>query len=416
MVAMSAPSVSRSHQARSASRRSNVLARAVSPSGPTSSPTIRATSCSTVRGSIRSTDSQVEMAGSGRAPPPGPTRAPGAGRVDLVVLGLAGVQRGDLRRAGRGQTAAGHLRLDLGPSGGKCVGAPGGGYRRVGDAIADRSPLDPEAAGKFGAQLGLVEIPGSLHVQIEPAGVERAVAVVGCPGQVRGQDMGVQVRVCCPARPVSERRAHEPGPINRLDTVRASPGAARLASRKARAAWTATSSAAADLPRSSCSASPNSTDTDFGARNVRSKPGTRSDPVRTNGTPSTGSLPANTAANAPASTLPSTSSPPAPLRSGDPVPLPDRGSSPPRRQPPCAGRNARCGHELPISTRRRHAAPRRVRIRSDASSCAFFVTSSSTGPEWSAPLVSFALVASVPSSSSVGWRFAGSSKSESDVG
>ena len=131
-------------------------------------------------------------------------------RVDLIVLGLAGIQRGDLRGAGRGDTPTVHLLFDLGPPNGEGVEHRLGDPDEIRDAVADRSPLDPEAPGQLDAQLRLVEIPGCLRVHIEPSSVERAVAVIGCPGEVRDQDMGVQVRVSCSARPVSERRAREP--------------------------------------------------------------------------------------------------------------------------------------------------------------------------------------------------------------
>jgi hypothetical protein len=86
-----------------------------------------------------------------------------------------------------------------------------GAHRVSGDADDLRHPLDrlrplePEAAGEFEAKLSLVEVPGSETVcPQEAVAVERPPLPVRAPGEVRNDDVRVEVRILGAARPVPE--------------------------------------------------------------------------------------------------------------------------------------------------------------------------------------------------------------------
>ena len=84
--------------------------------------------------------------------------------------------------------------------------------------MTDRCPLDPEAAGELGAELGLVEVAGGAGMQEDVSGVEGAPPVVAAGG-VRDKDVGVEVRVAGSAGAMAKRRGDEPVAANLVDAV-----------------------------------------------------------------------------------------------------------------------------------------------------------------------------------------------------
>ena len=194
---------------------------------------------------------------------------------DPVVLRLAGIQGGDLRGPGRRCTALGERGFDLDPPRRKRSQHWFGDAVDVGDAVHDWTPRHPEALGHLGPQVRLVQVAGGLGVEVEVAAVEGRPAAVRPLRHVRDQHVGVEMWVAGAARSVSERRADEPVARNLVDAVGPAPrptrGSFQIAERLIDRGVVRTGGPARRLrsrPR------PNRTDTDFGARNVRSNPGT----------------------------------------------------------------------------------------------------------------------------------------------
>lgn len=94
----------------------------------------------------------------GLVPPLGPQLL-GTGPA---VLGPSGGVGGQLSGPGRAAPHRLQVGLDLRPALGEGPQQGAGHGRDVGDAVAHRSPLHPEAAGQLGPQLGLVEVPDGL--------------------------------------------------------------------------------------------------------------------------------------------------------------------------------------------------------------------------------------------------------------
>ncbi len=133
--------------------------------------------------------------------------------VDLIVLGLAGLQGGDLRCSGRGVARLGQhfgdlstpLREDLQHLGRHAVD--------VCVAVGDRSPLDTHAGGQQMTEMGLIEMArclGVLEQAIPGDGPPHRPFLAVDPGHVRHHDMGVQQRIARPARPMIKRRRNHP--------------------------------------------------------------------------------------------------------------------------------------------------------------------------------------------------------------
>ena len=140
---------------------------------------------------------------------------------------------------------------------------------------------------------GVVDGAGGPPGPVDRLGVERRPAAVGAAGQVGDQDVGVQLRVAGPAGAVPEpggdepaagqptgpevartRRGRWPGCSTRDARNRPPAPASRRRRRRRRRARRRSGRAPAGRP------SAYSTDTDFGAENVRSNPGTRPFQVR----------------------------------------------------------------------------------------------------------------------------------------
>ncbi len=91
------------------------------------------------------------------------------------------------------------------------------------DSLADRLPLHAERLGEGVAELGLVQEPGGARVGVQVPAVERSPHAVFAEGRVRDHDVGVELRVTGPARPVAERGGDQPVTVEGLDAVVAAP-------------------------------------------------------------------------------------------------------------------------------------------------------------------------------------------------
>ena len=110
-------------------------------------------------------------------------------RVDAVLLGLAGVEGGDLR-AGLGVHAElVHPAFDLDAAAGERAQHRLGDAGELGQAVVADRPLQAEVA-QLVAEHGLVEAAGGLGLQVQLPPVERGPAAVGAAGQVRDQRCG----------------------------------------------------------------------------------------------------------------------------------------------------------------------------------------------------------------------------------
>ncbi len=186
-----------------------------------------------------------------------------------LALGLAGGQRGGLRRRSRRLTPLGHVgddgvaalreRLDQLPVDAVDVGV----------TVADLLPRDPQPGRELVAQLGLVEDPGGLGVGAQLPRIERPPhAIVGGAGEVGDQHVGVQQRIvrreircrnAAATNPSTGSVSTPPAPLreNPAEHCRSPIAASTAASCDA-----TTSAAVSRSPRA------HSSDTDFGARKV----------------------------------------------------------------------------------------------------------------------------------------------------
>jgi hypothetical protein len=96
--------------------------------------------------------------------------------ADVAFLGRAGRQGGDPAGAHRGVGGAG--RKDLCPAGGEGAQMLGIEALDLGDAVAERAPVDPEALGQLVAQVGLIDVAGGLGLVIDRRVVEAGPAPV----------------------------------------------------------------------------------------------------------------------------------------------------------------------------------------------------------------------------------------------
>src|SRR5439155_11934424 len=122
----------------------------------------------------------------------------------VMALGPAGVEGGHLRGPGRVLAPLVEALLDLGPALREQPQHLGGDPSYIGDAVADRSPLQAEVAGEGVAEMGLVEVTGGLGLDIQGAAVERRPASVWPEGEIGHQDVGVQVGIAGPTGAVAE--------------------------------------------------------------------------------------------------------------------------------------------------------------------------------------------------------------------
>ncbi len=141
--------------------------------------------------------------------------------------------------------------------------------RELGQSVVPDRPGEPELT-QLVAQRGLVERAGGLGLGVELLAVQRGKATVGAAGHVRDQDVRVQLRVTGAGGAVPERRRDEPNALQPGDAVLAAADLAGLPLQVASAAETATSCARRTSSISSGPPSANSSDTPFGAENVRS--------------------------------------------------------------------------------------------------------------------------------------------------
>ena len=218
---------------------------------------------------------------------------------DAVVLGAAGVECRGPGGLGGVQAPGRELVLDLAPSGGEQFAELGWDADDLGGAFVDGSPVDAEAAGELVAEVGLVEVAGGAGLPQQRLAVERPPLPVLAVREIRDEHVGVQLRVAGAAGPMRERGGDEPVDRNDLVSVDATTGSAPLAfgasrgpRRLRRRARRGTSRAVSGSP------SPHSTDTDLGAENVRSNPGTRSFRVWVSRIPVLGSRPSRIASRA----------------------------------------------------------------------------------------------------------------------
>ena len=243
-------------------------------------------------------------------------------RIDVVVLSGTGRDREPPRGPDRRVAPFGHRRFDLDPAAAELpqhlVRTPATSPHPC-DRVSHSRPSDRL---RRVAELGLVQEPGRAGVRVQVPAVQRPPHAVLAPGRVRDHDMRVELRVTGPARPMPKRRPDQPA---------ARRPARHRCDRAATATPPAPRSRPPHRPHASCAAmtaaavsgspSAQSTDTDFGADNVRSNAHTRPFPRRRR-TPVDGSAPDNTARKSSSSTSP------ARPNSRRPLPIQRPGTSP----------------------------------------------------------------------------------------
>jgi hypothetical protein len=84
-----------------------------------------------------------------------------------------------------------------------------GHAENVCDPVLDIAPLHAQVGCQAVAQVRLVQVAGRLRVGVDQPRVQRAPAAVAPLAHVRDQDVGVEMRVVRPRRPLAERRGHE---------------------------------------------------------------------------------------------------------------------------------------------------------------------------------------------------------------
>ena len=103
-----------------------------------------------------------------------------------------------------------------------------GDARDVGDPVADRAPLHPEALGQLPPEMRFVQVPDRRQPRVQRPGIERRPPIIARGvGKVGHHHMGVQVRVTGSRRAVPERRGNEPVAIQHGVAGLAPPNPAR---------------------------------------------------------------------------------------------------------------------------------------------------------------------------------------------
>ena len=196
------------------SDRQNTDARSVNPAGPARSSNAPATPLwrePVGRGLVQTASClrRAEPDRFGLGPPEVEQRV----GVDLVVLGLAGLQGGDLRGPGRGVARLGQHFRDLGSPLRERLDHLSRHSDDVRVAVRRRPPLDAHPGGQQVAEVGLIEVArslGMLEQAIPGDGPPHRPLVAVDPGHVRHHHMGVQQRITRPARPMIKRRSDHP--------------------------------------------------------------------------------------------------------------------------------------------------------------------------------------------------------------
>jgi hypothetical protein len=147
--------------------------------------------------------------------------------ADVALLRLAGGECCDLHRA-RGGVRARRLEY-LRAAGGEGPQVLVGEARDLGDALAGRLPLDPEAAGQLMAKVGLVDVGGGLGVVVDRRVVEAGPAPVRSLRRVGDQDVGVQLRIAVARGAVEVARGQVAVALDELRASGSAPRPARLA-------------------------------------------------------------------------------------------------------------------------------------------------------------------------------------------
>ena len=130
-------------------------------------------------------------------------------RRSPVVLRFAGIQRGDLRRPADVPAFGERASISTPPrrkARNTAVGIPS----RSAMPLTTGPHATPSRRVSSSREVRLIEVAGGLGVQVEVAAVERRPPAIRPTGHVRHQNMGVEVWVAGPARPVPERRPNEP--------------------------------------------------------------------------------------------------------------------------------------------------------------------------------------------------------------
>jgi hypothetical protein len=146
-----------------------------------------------------------------------------------VLLGLAGVERGHLRRGGAALPALGHAVEDLAPPLREVLDDLPRDAVDVGDAVLDRLPGQAQSLRELLPQHGLIEEAGGAGLPVEVAAIQRRPAPVRSSREVPRDDVRVQQRVAGARRAMGEGSGHEALASDLHDPAAPSAGAARLA-------------------------------------------------------------------------------------------------------------------------------------------------------------------------------------------
>ena len=145
-------------------------------------------------------------------------------------------------------------------------------------------------------EVGFVEVAGGLGVQVQPPPIEGPPHAVGALGHVGHEHVGVEVRVPGPAGAVPERGGDQAVDLDLVDPVLPGPGpgCARVRRRRTPRRPPPRAQRSRSWP---CPGSPRtaSSDTDFGARKVRSNPAIFRPGNRASASPVAGCWPAHMA-------------------------------------------------------------------------------------------------------------------------
>jgi hypothetical protein len=149
--------------------------------------------------------------------------------IDVVVLGLARIQRRGLGRPRAGLTALLHPSQDLLATTALIAQHrprhPPDLRRQL--AGRDPLPLDPQTSRQLGPQLGVIQRRSSLQMRVQCPPVQRGPAAVGS-GQVGHHHMGMQLGIPGATDPMHVLDRHEPLPHQPRRPPRAAARPARV--------------------------------------------------------------------------------------------------------------------------------------------------------------------------------------------
>ena len=151
-----------------------------------------------------------------------PVRALAPDRHELLVRGRQilvgpGSSRCDARSTRTGTAGLGERRLDLGRAAGEGTADARVNAGEVGPSAGQLAPRDTEPARELGAQLRLVKGTRCLQLEEEAAGIQGGPEAVRAGGQVRDENVAVEVGIGSAARAVHERGGDKaPGRDGRL--------------------------------------------------------------------------------------------------------------------------------------------------------------------------------------------------------